>query len=69
MVWTYHSNIPQDSVPAALTKDKKRIREQGVSVHLAWKSTLYVTNFSDKADDAYVRQLFGQVGMIKHEVR
>ncbi|XP_006462676.1 hypothetical protein AGABI2DRAFT_186557 [Agaricus bisporus var. bisporus H97] len=31
----------RESVPAALTKDKKRISEQEVGVHLAWKSTLY----------------------------
>jgi RNA recognition motif-containing protein len=44
-----------------LTKDKKRISGQEVAVHLAWKSTLYVTNFPEKADDAFMRNLFGQV--------
>lgn len=52
----------QDSVPAALTKDKKRVLEQEISVHLAWKSTLYVTNFPEKSDDASIRELFGKVG-------
>jgi hypothetical protein len=52
---------PQDSVPAALTKDKKRIRGEEVAVHLAWKSTLYVTNFAEKADDKFMRDLFGKV--------
>lgn len=51
----------QESVPAGLTKDKKRIRGQEISVHLAWQSTLYVTNFPEKADDASIRQLFEPV--------
>ncbi|KAG5726870.1 hypothetical protein E4T56_gene1120 [Termitomyces sp. T112] len=54
----------RDSVPAALTKDKKKLREQEVAVHLAWKSTLYVTNFPESADDAVIRDLFGQYGTI-----
>ena len=53
----------QESVPAALTKDKKRIRGQEVAVHLAWKSTLYVTNFPEKADDTFIRTLFGKVSI------
>lgn len=51
----------KESVPAALTKDKKRLRDQEVAVHLAWKSTLYVTNFPESADDAFMRDLFGNV--------
>ena len=54
--------LNQDSVPAALTKDKKKIRKQEIAVHLAWKSTLYVTNFPESTDDAVIRDLFGQVG-------
>ncbi|KAJ7644334.1 hypothetical protein FB45DRAFT_897551 [Roridomyces roridus] len=54
----------RDNVPAALTKDKKRLRGQEVAVHLAWKSTLYVTNFPESADDAFVRELFGQYGVL-----
>lgn len=54
----------RDSVPAALTKDKKRLRDQEVAVHLAWKSTLYVTNFPESADDPYMRNLFGKYGVI-----
>ncbi|KAG6903150.1 hypothetical protein C0995_004697 [Termitomyces sp. Mi166 len=50
----------RNSVPVALTKDKKKLREQEVAVHLAWKSTLYVTNFPESADDAVIRDLFGQ---------
>ncbi|GBE83236.1 predicted protein [Sparassis crispa] len=54
----------RDSVPAALTKDKKRLRGEEVAVHLAWQSTLYVTNFPEKADDAFVRDLFSKYGTI-----
>jgi hypothetical protein len=35
-----------------------------VSVHLAWRSTLYVTNFPEKTDDAIIRDLFGQVCLL-----
>ncbi|EJF56678.1 RNA-binding protein Prp24 [Dichomitus squalens LYAD-421 SS1] len=56
--------MDRESVPAALTKDKKRIRGQEVAVHLAWKSTLYVTNFPEKADDKFIRTLFGKYGEI-----
>lgn len=54
----------RDSVPAALTKDKKRIHETEIGVHLAWRSTLYVTNFPEKFDDTSIRDLFGQYGLI-----
>ncbi|THH27765.1 hypothetical protein EUX98_g6425 [Antrodiella citrinella] len=54
----------RDCVPAALTKDKKRIHEQEIAVHLAWKSTLYVTNFPEKADDVFIRDLFGRYGEV-----
>ncbi|CCM02468.1 uncharacterized protein FIBRA_04567 [Fibroporia radiculosa] len=56
--------MERDSVPAALTKDKKRIGGEEVAVHLAWRSTLYVTNFPEKADDAFVRNLFTKYGTI-----
>lgn len=46
---------------AALTKDKKRIHSHEISVHLAWRSTLYVTNFPELADDRFMRDLFGKV--------
>ncbi|KAK0221961.1 hypothetical protein IW262DRAFT_1448129 [Armillaria fumosa] len=54
----------RDCIPAALTKDKKRIHEQEIAVHLAWQSTLYITNFPESADDAYIRNLFGEFGVI-----
>ncbi|KZT64612.1 hypothetical protein DAEQUDRAFT_717745 [Daedalea quercina L-15889] len=56
--------MERDSVPAALTKDKKRIGGQEVAVHLAWQSTLYVTNFPEKADDTFIRALFAKYGTI-----
>lgn len=59
--WYLIRLLIQDSVPAALTKDKKRLRGEEIAVHLAWKSTLYVTNFPESTDDAVVRELFGQV--------
>lgn len=53
--------VTRDSVPAALTKDKKRVHNYEIHVHLAWESTLYVTNFLESADDNWIRKLFGQV--------
>lgn len=60
----FSTSVSQDSIPAALTKDKKRVRGQEVAVHLAWKSTLYVTNFPESADDAFMRDLFGTVSTV-----
>ena len=51
----------QESVPPALTKDKKRMHGEEISVHQAWQSTLYVTNFPEKYDDGNIRELFGKV--------
>ena len=51
-------------VPAALTKDKKRIDGVEVAVHLAWQSTLYVTNFPEGVDDKTIRETFGKYGEI-----
>ncbi|KAF8798785.1 hypothetical protein BYT27DRAFT_7202479 [Phlegmacium glaucopus] len=54
----------RDSVLPALTKDKKRLHDHEISVHLAWKSTLYVTNFPETSDDLFMRSLFGKYGTI-----
>lgn len=51
-------------MPGARTKDKKRLREAEVSVNVGWESTLYVTNFPESADDAFIRKLFGQVSAL-----
>ncbi|KIO31343.1 hypothetical protein M407DRAFT_220481 [Tulasnella calospora MUT 4182] len=56
--------MDRESVPAALTKDKKRIQGNEVSVFLGWRSTLYVTNFPEKGEDSFIRDLFGAYGMI-----
>ncbi|KIJ45650.1 hypothetical protein M422DRAFT_29753 [Sphaerobolus stellatus SS14] len=56
--------MSRNNVPAALTKDKKRLHGEEIAVHLAWKSTLYVTNFPEDTDDAKIRELFGQFGEI-----
>jgi len=53
--------MERDSVPGALTKDKKRIQDHEIAVHLAWESTLYITNFPEHADDAFMKRLFGKV--------
>lgn len=55
-------------MPAALTKDKKKILDQEISVHLAWRSTLYVTNFPESTDDAFIRDLFGKVSMTRSSI-
>ncbi|TRM63998.1 hypothetical protein BD626DRAFT_547754 [Schizophyllum amplum] len=60
--------MQRESVPQALTKDKKRINDEEIAVNLAWKSTLYVTNFPEKTDDVEIRELFGKYGTI-FEVR
>ncbi|EJT99026.1 hypothetical protein DACRYDRAFT_24111 [Dacryopinax primogenitus] len=56
--------MTKDSVPAALTKDKKRISGAEIAVNLAWKCTLFVTNFPEKYDDPTIRQLFSPFGTI-----
>jgi squamous cell carcinoma antigen recognized by T-cells 3 len=53
--------VYQESIPAALTKDKKRVHGEEAAVHLAWQSTLYVTNFPEGTDDPAIRNLFGTV--------
>ncbi|KAF8707756.1 RNA recognition motif, partial [Rhizoctonia solani] len=56
--------MDRESVPAALTKDKKRLNDTEISVHLAWKSTLYITNFLESTDDAEIRKMFSPFGKI-----
>ncbi|KIP09711.1 hypothetical protein PHLGIDRAFT_22785 [Phlebiopsis gigantea 11061_1 CR5-6] len=56
--------MERNSVPAALTKDKKRVHGEEIAVHLAWQSTLYVTNFPESADDKFIRDLFGKYGVL-----
>ncbi|KDN43532.1 hypothetical protein RSAG8_06121, partial [Rhizoctonia solani AG-8 WAC10335] len=56
--------VDRESVPAALTKDKKRINDTEINVNLAWKSTLYITNFLESTDDAEIRKMFSPFGKI-----
>lgn len=56
--------MDRESVPAALTRDKKKIGEQEVHVYQAGHSTLFVTNFPEKMDDEGLRQLFAPYGDI-----
>lgn len=51
----------QESIPAALTKDKKRIEGQEVQVSPVWQSTLYITNFPENYDAADIQKLFEPV--------
>ncbi|CAO1625875.1 unnamed protein product [Parajaminaea phylloscopi] len=60
--------MDRSSIPAARTKDKKRVRGSEVSVSLGWECTLYVTNFPAEYDDAAIRALFSNYGTL-HNVR
>ncbi|CAG8634584.1 14937_t:CDS:10 [Funneliformis caledonium] len=51
----------RESVPAALTKDKKKIGEQEISVYTLSERILYVTNIPPSAD---VKELFKEYGEI-----
>jgi hypothetical protein len=48
-------------VPAALTKDKKRIDGAELAVEAAWQSSLFVKNFPESLDDAGMKKLFSPV--------
>ncbi|KAG0143594.1 hypothetical protein CROQUDRAFT_109080 [Cronartium quercuum f. sp. fusiforme G11] len=56
--------LEKDSVLPAQTKDKKKLLNFEVAVTLAWRSTLYVTNFPEEANDEWIRSRFGQYGKI-----
>lgn len=53
-----------ESIPGALTKDKKRVNGIEVAVSVGWESTLYITNFREGMDDAEMRTLFEKFGTI-----
>ncbi|OCF40172.1 hypothetical protein I317_05996 [Kwoniella heveanensis CBS 569] len=53
-----------DAIPSALAKDRKKFDGQEIYISMLWRSTLFVTNFARDADDATLRQLFGQYGRI-----
>ncbi|KAI7946357.1 hypothetical protein MJO29_010884 [Puccinia striiformis f. sp. tritici] len=52
------------SVLPAQTKDKKMLDGAEVAVSLAWRSTLYVTNFTEEANDEWIRSKFSPFGSI-----
>lgn len=54
----------REDAAAALTRDQKRLNGQTVDVEMASGSTVYVTNFPPAADEAYMRDLFREVGEI-----
>ncbi|KAH9820103.1 hypothetical protein DFH28DRAFT_1052402 [Melampsora americana] len=54
----------KESVLPAQTKDKKQLLDVEVSVTLAWRSTLYVTNFPEDGNDEWIRSKFGEFGRI-----
>jgi len=55
------SCMSQESVLAAQTKDKKRVNESEIEVHIAWQSCLYVTNFPESFDKPALEKLFEKV--------
>ncbi|GAA5825178.1 hypothetical protein JCM5353_002251 [Sporobolomyces roseus] len=56
--------MEKESVLPAQTKDKKRVNESEIEVHIAWQSCLYVTNFPESFDKAAVEKLFEKYGVI-----
>ncbi|KEI40381.1 uncharacterized protein L969DRAFT_621145 [Mixia osmundae IAM 14324] len=56
--------VARDSILAALTKDKRRVEDQEISVALGWRSTCYVTNFPESSEDKDIRTLFEPYGEI-----
>lgn len=56
--------MDHQAIPAALTRDKKKVGEQEVHVYQAGHTTLFVTNFPEKMDDATLRELFAPYGDI-----
>lgn len=60
----YQTEILQDDVLTALTKDKKRVEEAEIKVVMGWSSTLYVTNFPEGTRDDGLRALFEPVSVV-----
>lgn len=54
----------RSAVPAAKTKDKKKLNGMQISISLGWECTLFVTNFSEAWTDAEVRRRFGKYGLV-----
>lgn len=56
--------MDRSSIPAARTKEKKKIRGCEIAVSLGWECTLYVTNFPPNYDDRAIRNVFANYGTI-----
>jgi RNA recognition motif-containing protein len=61
--------MERESIPAALTKDKKRVLGAEIAVNIGWQSTLFVTNFQEGMDDVKMRALFEKVGVLARKLR
>lgn len=60
--------MDRESIPAALTKDKKRILGAEIVVNIGWQSTLFVTNFQEGMDDVKMRALFEKVDVLARKL-
>lgn len=52
----------RSAIPAARTKDKKKVNGSQISISLGWECTLFVTNFSEAWTDSEVRRRFSKYG-------
>lgn len=55
-------------MPAAQTKDKKKIHGFEVDVHIAWKSCLWITNYPESHDVQSIEALFSPVRILTPSV-
>lgn len=58
---TFSFYLKQESMPTALTRDKKRVKGVEVAVSPAENTTLHVTNFREGMDDKDIRTMFEKV--------
>lgn len=55
----------KEDVLAAQTRDGKYVEGRPIEVQIGTGSTLYVTNFPPSADEAYIRNLFKDVSLLR----
>jgi squamous cell carcinoma antigen recognized by T-cells 3 len=60
--------MDRESIPAALTRDKKRLLGAEIAVNIGWQSTLFVTNFQEGMDDVTMRALFEKVSILSRRL-
>lgn len=53
--------MDKDSVLAARTRDKKKVKESEVDVYIAWQATIYTTNFPESFDKEHLEEHFKPV--------